>query len=588
MLLDVGHRSGGECLKGERVVALRARLQGSLEACGDLRRDGWKRFDDGMVQILTDRAKVSGAGTISAMDLSILKKMFASGHVCVRLVTYEESEALRGVRESAREIGLPVWTWSAVQGLREHDANGSFVTGHAATENAGAALYTLAGKVSTSPCVIVLLDVAEHLSDARVVRALRELVERLRADQAVSADVASVSGTPASRLCARIVMIDHKDEVPPVVGFMSARVDIALPDDEDLEVIVRDTLRALNRHQKLTARLTAAELKRLIESLRGMTRRQAAQLVADAAAQDGTFTGDDLSMVLDSKRRLLADTGVLEHVDAPMSLDSIGGLSKLKAWLKAREVSFTPRAKALGLSPPRGVLLLGVQGAGKSLAAKAIATAWKRPLMRLDPGTLYDRYIGESESRLREALRQAEAMAPIVLWIDEIEKGFSGASSTNNSDGGLSRRMFGTMLTWMQEHTAPVFLVATANDIEALPPELLRKGRFDEIFFVDLPSAEVRETIFGIHLKKRRHEHHGLDLKALAAASEGFSGAEIEQAVIASLHNMASTWQGNESPKLKTEDIIEVVRNSPPLSVTMAERLEDLREWARGRCVPAD
>ena len=522
------------------------------------------------------------------MDLSTLKKMFASGHVCVRLVTYEESEALRGVREAAREIGLPVWTWSAVQGLSEYNANGSFVTRHASTENAGAALFTLAGKVSIAPCVIVLLDVAEHLSDSRVVRALRELVERLRADQAIAGDVASVSGMPASQMCARIVMIDHKDQVPPVVGFLSSRLDIPLPGDEDLEVIVRDTLRKLNRHQKLTARLTAAELKRLIESLRGMTRRQAAQLVADAAAPDSEFTGDDLTIVLDAKRRLLADTGVLEHVDAPMSLDSIGGLGKLKAWLKAREVSFTPRAKAIGLSPPRGVLLLGVQGAGKSLAAKAIATAWKRPLMRLDPGTLYDRYIGESESRLREALRQAEAMAPIVLWIDEIEKGFSGASSTNNSDGGLSRRMFGTMLTWMQEHTAPVFLVATANDIEALPPELLRKGRFDEIFFVGLPTADVREVIFSIHLKKRRHEHHELDIKALAQASEGFSGAEIEQAIIAALHNMASTWQGDAAPKLRTEDLLDVIRNSPPLSVTMAERIQELRDWARGRCVPAD
>jgi SpoVK/Ycf46/Vps4 family AAA+-type ATPase len=522
------------------------------------------------------------------MDLSLLKKMFASGHVCVRLVTFEEAEAAKGVRAVARELGLPLVTWSAVQGLREHDANGSFVSAIEQTENAAAALFTMSGKVSTSPCVILMMDLAEHLTEARTVRALRELVEKLRAEHAVSGDVAAVSGTPASRLCARVVLLDHKDEVPPVVGFLSSRVDIPLPDDEELDEIVRDTLRTLNRQHKYTAKLTAGDLRRLIESLRGMTRRQAAQLVADATAANGTFTSEDLESVLDSKRRLLADTGVLEHVDAPMSLDSIGGLSKLKAWLKAREVSFTPRAKALGLTPPRGVLLLGVQGAGKSLAAKAIATAWKRPLMRLDPGTLYDRYIGESETRLREALRQSEAMAPIVLWIDEIEKGFSGASSTNNSDGGLSRRMFGTMLTWMQEHKAPVFLVATANDIEALPPELLRKGRFDEIFFVDLPSAEVRETIFNIHLKKRRHDHHGVDVRALAQASEGFSGAEIEQAIIASLHNMASTWQGDEAPKLRTQDVLEVIRNSPPLSVTMSERLEDLREWASGRCVPAD
>lgn len=580
MLLDVGDSSGGEYLQSEGVIALRACRQRPLEARGDLRRDGWTRFDGGMVQNLVDRARLSEAGTISAMDLSILKKMFASGHVCVRLVTYEESEALRGVREAAREIGLPLWTWSAVQGLREHDANGSFVSGHASTENAGAALFTMAGKVSASPCVIVLLDVAEHLSDPRVVRALRELVEKLRSDQAVSADVAAVSGTPVARLCARIVMIDHKDEVPPVVGFLSARLDIPLPDDEDLEVIVRDTLRGLNRHQKLTARLTAAELKRLIESLRGMTRRQAAQLVADAAAQDGTFTGDDLTMVLDAKRRLLADTGVLEHVDAPMSLDSIGGLSKLKAWLKAREVSFTPRAKALGLTPPRGVLLLGVQGSGKSLAAKAVAGAWGLPLLRLDFASMYDKYTGETERRLREALRAAGKMAPAVLWIDEIEKGLA---TDDVGDSGVSRRILGSLLTWMAERREPVFLVATANDISRLPPELLRKGRFDEIFFIDLPGVAAREEILRIHLRRRDLPLEAFDLAALVAATDGFSGAEIEQAIVAAMYEA----HGHAEPVSGRHVLAEIARTRP-LSVMMAEKVQALRAWAAERCVPAD
>ena len=242
----------------------------------------------------------------------------------------------------------------------------------------------------------------------------------------------------------------------------------------------------------------------------------------------------------------------------------------------------SPQAVEFGLPAPRGVLMLGVQGAGKSLAAKAVATAWRWPLLRMDAGALYDRFIGESERRLRESLRQAERMAPVVLWIDEIEKAFASAGSHSN-DGGLSRRMFGTLLTWMQERAAPVFLIATANDIAALPPELLRKGRFDEIFFVDLPDEEARRQILSIHLCKRNRVPGGFDLPTLAAACAGFSGAEIEQAIISGLHESFSAGQ-----ELNTDMLLTAIRSSPPLSVTAAERIESLRTWAVGRCVPAD
>jgi len=226
--------------------------------------------------------------------------------------------------------------------------------------------------------------------------------------------------------------------------------------------------------------------------------------------------------------------------------------------------------------------MLGVQGAGKSLCAKAIATAWHQPLLRMDPGALFASYIGESERNLREALRQTESMSPVVLWIDEIEKGFASAAS-QSTDGGLSKRMFGTLLTWMQEHEEPVFIIATANDIGALPPELLRKGRFDEIFFVDLPSEPVRKEIFAIHLKKRHRDAGQFDLEALAKTSEGYSGAEIEQAVISALHEAYAN-----KTDLDTNRLLSALRTSPPLSVTMAESVECLRAWAEGRCVPAD
>ena len=226
--------------------------------------------------------------------------------------------------------------------------------------------------------------------------------------------------------------------------------------------------------------------------------------------------------------------------------------------------------------------MLGVSGAGKSLCAKAIATAWQRPLLRLDPGILYDRYIGESERRLRDALRMSETMAPIILWIDEIEKGFASAAS-RSTDGGLSQRMFGTLLTWMQEHDAPVFLVATANDIEALPPELLRKGRFDEIFFVDLPRQDTRKDIFAIHLKKRHRDPENFDLDALALASDGYSGAEIEQSIVSALHNIYGL-----KLELNTEHVLNALKESPPLSAIMSNHIKQLRQWAVGRCVPAD
>src|SRR6185295_15551262 len=258
--------------------------------------------------------------------------------------------------------------------------------------------------------------------------------------------------------------------------------------------------------------------------------------------------------------------GLLEYIESPTDLSEIGGLEKLKAWLCQRQDALSDEAEAFGIPPPRGVLMLGVQGAGKSLSAKAVATAWQRPLLRMDPGVLFDRFIGESERRLRDALKQAEMMAPVILWIDEIEKGFASAAS-QSVDGGLSKRMFGTLLTWMQEHKAPVFLIATANDIEALPPELLRKGRFDDIFFIDLPNLEARAEIFALHLQKRRREPAHFDIVTLSTASEGCSGAEIEQAIISALHDSFTA-----KTELTTERILHALKASPPLSVTMREK----------------
>jgi hypothetical protein len=496
------------------------------------------------------------------MNLDGLLSHLRSGHKCVRINTHEESECVQLAVEAAMSMGLDVFTYSVTSGIRAAEFSSQTPKRLDTETTPAGALRWFLGELR-KPAMLITLDLGDQLADSINLRAFRDLLEaftRRRNDDSC------------------IVMIDHNDNVPPVIGGMSVRYEIEAPTDSEIEQIVRQTLLHIKQHRPIEAKVSPKFLAGLVQNLRGLTRRQIRFIIHESVAKDGHLNDEDLPAIQRRKRRLLEDAGVLDFVEAPTSLDDIGGLAKLKVWLKVREVCFSDPT----LPTPRGLLLLGVQGAGKSLASKAIATAWQRPLMRLDPGALFNKYVGETERNLRDALRQAEAMAPVVLWIDEIEKGFASAASTS-TDGGVSRRMFGTLLTWMQEHQSPVFLVATANDIEALPPELLRKGRFDEIFFVDLPGPQVREVIFRIHLKKRGYQPGEFDLSALAAATDGYSGAEIEQAVM-SAHLTARA--ANTKPK--TQDIVAIAQASPPLSVTMAEKISDLREWAVGRCVPAD
>jgi len=323
-------------------------------------------------------------------------------------------------------------------------------------------------------------------------------------------------------------------------------------------------------------------MDRLLGALRGFTLEEAERAVIQVVLDDRELSAEDIPRVLEVKQKTLMKGGVLEFIAGAESMGDVAGMANLKGWLERRRGAFGAQAAAFGLDTPRGVLLLGVQGCGKSLLAKAVAREWGLPLLKLDPGALYDKFVGESERKLRQAIGQAEAMAPAVLWIDEIEKGLAGAT-TSEADGGLSRRLLATFISWLQEKRHEVFVVATANDISALPPELVRKGRFDEIFFVDLPSAEVREVIFSIHLARRDRDPGRFDLSALAAASAGFSGAEIEQAVVGSLYSAFSV-----DDRLTTDHILTELAGTRPLSVTMAEKVEALRAWASARTVPAD
>ncbi len=487
--------------------------------------------------------------------------LLAAGHWCIAIPTQEEKYTVELVNGAAMGTGRRLLSWSATRGLRD----GLFADGGGAvpdTEHPAAALYHMAHHVS-EPAVCVALDLLDHLGDPRTLRALREVIHAFR----------------ETGSC--LVLVDHREDVPEAIAVDVTRLDLALPSARQVERIIGETIQRLHRKRPIRAELSRSELDTIVRNLRGLTRTQIEQIVADCVSVDRVFDAADLNAILAHKRQRLHRDGLLEYIEAPVDLSEIGGLVHLKRWLETRRDSLGDDARAYGLEAPRGILLLGVQGAGKSLCAKAAAAAWQRPLLRLDPGVLYDRYIGESEARLRRTLRQAEAMAPIILWIDEIEKGFASAAS-HSVDGGLSQRMFGTLLTWMQEHTAPVFVLATANDIDALPPELLRKGRFDEIFFIDLPDNEVRRRIFEIHLAKRGRRPEDFDLDVLASASLGFTGAEIEQAVIAALHEAFAA-----STEIDTARVAAAVAASPPLSVTMAERVAALRNWARNRCVAA-
>lgn len=487
-----------------------------------------------------------------------------SGNRCVRIVTSEEAEALTIAREVGAARGQAFYLWTLTDGLRPSglgDRADQCRVMEGTTNPAGALVWA---RTQLGEGTVCFLDLAAHHADPHASRGLKDLLATL----------------PSSG--GQVILIDHDANAPAWLVNQSVLFEPALPTEPAIESILRGELRRLNRDQPIQVEIGRRDWEVMVRNLMGLSERQICQIAREAVAHDRRFDARDLPAIIASKRRLLGSIGSLEHVESPASLDDIGGLERLKGWLRDRASSFSDDARSFGLAPPRGVLLLGIQGAGKSLCAKAIASAWGRTLLRLDPSTLYDRFVGSSEQRLRDALRQAEAMSPVVLWIDEIEKGFASAAA-HSTDGGLSQRMFGTLLTWMNDHTSAVFLVATANNIDALPPELLRKGRFDEIFFVDLPGAAARRKIIEVHLSRRNRRPDAFDISNLVQASEGFSGAEIEQAVVAAMHTAFAAKR-----EMSTQDVREAMEGSPPLSVTRREQIAALRAWAKGRCVPAD
>jgi len=412
--------------------------------------------------------------------------------------------------------------------------------------------------------VFLLLDFQAVIGDPLVQRLLKDVARQFKQRQN------------------SIVILSPVRDLPRALEHEIYLLDFPLPAIKDLSAALESVLATLARRQ-VAIRLNGSDRERLVSAGQGLTMDEFENCLARAVVQNrGRIDASMIDEITASKKQIVKKKGILEFFDAHETMDQVGGLENLKAWLAKRQRAFTAEAGEYGLPHPKGILLLGIQGCGKSLTAKACAALWKFPLLRLDTGKLFSSRVGGSEENTREAIRTAEALAPCILWIDEIEKAMAGVGSSSNSDAGTAARVFASLATWLQEKTAPVFVFATGNTVAALPPELIRKGRWDEIFFLDLPGLGERQSIISIHLTRRKRSPHEFEIALLAEKCAGFSGAEIEQAVIEGLYNAF-----DENRPLGTADILRSFESTVPLSITMAESVQALRTWALTRARPA-
>jgi SpoVK/Ycf46/Vps4 family AAA+-type ATPase len=478
-----------------------------------------------------------------------LRVLLGSRHPLLFVEASDEGRLLALLRDAAWDLDLPVWTWSATRGLARDDKDTQY-----GTREPVRALEWIS--YLDQPGVFVFADIHPHLTDARVVRSVKELAQAGRAGQT-------------------IVLTAPSRTIPPELNGLALPWNLRPPGEDELRRLIGRTLQDLTE-RRFTIDLEEADIDRLADAVRGLSLQEAESLVQQAAFHDGRLTGEDIARVRHAKAELLSADGILELIESEVgTLDDVGGLDGLKQWLAVRRAAHLDGAMAAA----RGILLTGVPGCGKSFVAKTLAHSWELPLVLLDPSRLYRPYIGETEQRLQEALRSIDALAPAVLWIDEIEKGFA---SGGTSDSGVSQRLLGTFLRWMQEREPGVFLVATANDVTRLPPELLRKGRFDEVFFVDLPGAAARRAIFTLHLDRRHIVLSEDELEQLVLVSDGFSGAEIEAAVVGAVYQAYASGLPAGGADVATE-----LAATVPLSVARFEDVAALRAWATDRAVAA-
>lgn len=490
-------------------------------------------------------------------ELSIL---IQAQYPLIYLMTSEEERAEQAIATIAQsKPQRRVFVWTVTHGVVEYGQPRS-VTQHN-TVSPQAAIEWAIRQPAKEAGVFVFKDLHPFIDAPEVTRWLRDAI-------------ASFKGTQKA-----MVLMSPVQQVPIELEKEVVVLDFPLPDMATLDRVLSGQLEQNPRNR----RLTTEAREKLLKAALGLTRDEAEKVYRKAQVTAGRLTESEVEIVLSEKKQLIRRNGILEYLEQDQTIDSVGGLEELKRWLKQRSNAFSERARDYGLPQPKGMLILGVPGCGKSLIAKTTSRLWSLPILRLDMGRVYDgSMVGRSEANLRNALKTAESISPAILFIDELDKAFAGGAGSADSDGGTSSRIFGSFLTWMQEKTSPVFVMATANRVERLPGEFLRKGRFDEIFFVDLPTQEERQDIFTIHLGKRRRDIARFDIEQLAKISDGFSGAEIEQALVAAMYEAFA--QDREFTQL---DIIAAIKATLPLSRTMSEQVNALRDWARQRARPA-
>jgi len=537
---------------------------------------------------------------MDANPLDRLKVLINSSTPIIVMETVEEPRAVALVRRACSDLNMATFEWTIADGLVRSGSNASAASAlqnyaKSATIPQGnsedsrlarAVLSSFAGDTAqkssiyntadpvqalanmesmTVEAVFILKDFHRQMDNPVVVRRLRDVGQKFSANRRT------------------LVLTAPTIEMPPELASLVEFLDLPLPDQVRLREIIRETYTRMAGNHTLKLQLDADGVDAMAANLRGLTEEEAERAISQAVVARLSLSTDCVTDVLEAKKATLKRSEMLEFVEANDTMSAVGGLENLKNWLAQRRSSWDASARDFGLEPPKGVIILGVQGCGKSLCARAVAGEWKLPLVKFDTAAIYDKYIGETEKRIQKVFKVAEGLAPCVLWIDELEKVFAGSGPDSASaDAGVSSRLLASFLSWMQDRKAPVFVAATCNNVTVLPPELIRKGRFDELFFVDLPNQEERKQVFAIQLKKRKRNPQDYDLDRVAEAAKGFSGAEIESVVQTALY--AAFSNKNE---LTNDDLLRALSSTVPLSVTRAEEIAELRAWAKERAVRA-
>ncbi len=525
-----------------------------------------------------------------------LKVLLDSSTPIVVMETVEEVRAVRLVRLACQDLNLASFEWTIAGGLvRSGMASGAHAAsgGHSGdpgvehelppggySQEVYAAMQAGSNVIAdtrdpakvlghleglTVEAAFILKDFHRHLDDPVVVRRLRDVGQKFQTNRRT------------------LILTAPSINIPPELVSLVEFLELPLPDRARLRQIVDEMLVRVSKAHTVARKLDAAGIDAVVANLRGLTEEESERAVSQALVARYALCPETVTDILDAKRAMLKRTGMLDFIDTSETMAGIGGLENLKNWLALRRGAWEEKAREFGLEPPKGVIILGVQGCGKSLCARAVAGEWKLPLVKFDTAAIFDKYIGETEKRVRQVFKVAESLAPCVLWIDELEKVFAGTGADSASvDAGVSSRMLGSFLGWMQDRKAPVFVAATSNNVNALPPELIRKGRFDELFFVDLPNQTERKQILSIQLARRKKNVAEFDLERIAQKANGYSGAEIDAAVQTAMYASFSFKQ-----PMTTQSLLDALAQTVPLSATRAEDIQALRLWAKTRAVPA-